>query len=64
MCMCFVVLPFRPSDLGMHSVDDLARFLYALYMIVVTIVLLNLLIAIINDSYGRIRKNALWESLR
>lgn len=44
--------------------NNVARVIYALYMILITIVLLNLLIAIINDSYTRIRENAPFESLR
>ena len=52
------------ADAGSDSVDNLARIVVSLYMIVVTIVLLNLLIAIINESYTRIRENEAWESLR
>lgn len=51
-------------EAGALGLDDLTRVLAALYMVLVTIILLNLLIAIINESYERIRENEQWESLR
>lgn len=52
------------ADTGQPYANDIVRVTYAMYMIIVTIVLLNLLIAIINDSYASIKANAEWESLR
>lgn len=49
---------------GVYGAGHVSRIIHALYMVLVTVVLLSLLISIINDSYARIRKNAQWESLR
>ncbi|KAG2502228.1 hypothetical protein HYH03_000714 [Edaphochlamys debaryana] len=49
------------SPLGL---DTMTKIFASIYMILVTIVLLNLLISIISESYERIRENERWESLR
>ncbi|GIL44006.1 hypothetical protein Vafri_1590, partial [Volvox africanus] len=54
----------RSADAGSKGLDHLWRMFASLYQILVTIILLNLLIAIINDSYERINDNEACESLR
>ncbi|EFJ52883.1 hypothetical protein VOLCADRAFT_86312 [Volvox carteri f. nagariensis] len=49
---------------GALGLDALTRVIASVYMILVTIILLNLLISIISESYERIRENERWESLR
>ncbi|GIL62296.1 hypothetical protein Vafri_16581 [Volvox africanus] len=51
-------------DSGALGLDALTRVLASVYMILVTIILLNLLISVISESYERIRENEKWESLR
>ncbi|GLI61786.1 hypothetical protein VaNZ11_004286, partial [Volvox africanus] len=51
-------------DSGALGLDALTRVLASIYMILVTIILLNLLISVISESYERIRENEKWESLR
>lgn len=56
---------FDSSDFDGISVNQFANYIYVLYMIVSTIILLNLLIAIMGDIYASVEKNALaqfrWE---
>jgi hypothetical protein len=56
---------FDSSDFDDISVNQFARYMYVLYMIVTTIILLNLLIAIMGDIYSSVEKNAMaqfrWE---
>jgi hypothetical protein len=52
------------ADAGALGLDRMTRILASVYMIIVTVVLLNLLISIISESYDRIRQNERWESLR
>ncbi|KAG2432387.1 hypothetical protein HYH02_012959 [Chlamydomonas schloesseri] len=51
-------------DSGALGLDALTQVITSVYMILVTIILLNLLISIISESYERIRENERWESLR
>ncbi|KXZ45832.1 hypothetical protein GPECTOR_50g626 [Gonium pectorale] len=51
-------------DSGALGLDAITRVIASVYMILVTIILLNLLISIISESYERIRENERWESLR
>lgn len=52
------------ADAKSPSTTTTAQVVYSLYMVIVTIVLLNLLIALINESYSNIRENAEYEALR
>eukprot|EP00198_Chlamydomonas_reinhardtii_P008649 XP_001697986.1 predicted protein [Chlamydomonas reinhardtii] len=51
-------------DSGALGLDALTQIITSFYMILVTIILLNLLISVISESYERIRENERWESLR
>jgi hypothetical protein len=52
------------ADIGSDGLDVLYRIFASSYQLVVTIILLNLLIAIINDSFERVHMNETAESLR
>lgn len=56
---------FDATDFQDINVNQFARFMYVLFMVVSSIILLNLLIAIMGDIYSSVEKNALaqfrWE---
>lgn len=52
------------ANAGSDGLDSLYRAFISFYQIIVVILLLNLLIAIINDSYERVNDNEVSESLR
>ncbi|GFR39950.1 hypothetical protein Agub_g28 [Astrephomene gubernaculifera] len=54
----------QSAEAGSFGLNHLWRIFASVYQILVTIILLNLLIAIINDSYERINDNEACESLR
>ncbi|PNW80738.1 hypothetical protein CHLRE_07g327750v5 [Chlamydomonas reinhardtii] len=45
------------------GVSEVGQVITSIFMVLITIVMLNLLISIIGDSYDRIRANESWESL-
>ncbi|KAG2442062.1 hypothetical protein HYH02_009853 [Chlamydomonas schloesseri] len=50
-------------DSAPGGISQVAQVITSIFMVLITIVMLNLLISIIGDSYDRIRANESWESL-
>ena len=55
--MGFLFGDFDPQVLFAAPLKEMAIFLFVLYMIIMTIILLNMMIAIMSDSFSRIKSN-------